>query len=194
MSNYERVVKAFGMTNMLLEDDLDQIEQRFGIDLGRNREAAQPQSGTRLQFDVSVRTEAAEMAAHYETFYCLEKSIRSLITDVLEAAEGERWWTSTRVPPAVQAEVNKRITRERESGVTPRSTDPLDYTTFGELSEVIKANWPPFGSVLNDLKAVETVMARLNTLRGPIAHCAPLAEDEILRLNLTLKDWFRLLK
>lgn len=194
MRDYERIVKAFGMTNMLLEADLDQIEQRFGVDLGRNRGNEQTQSNSNLQFDVSVRIEAAEMASNYEVFYCLEKLIRSLITDVLEAAEGDGWWSSSRVPAAIQTEVEKRIKRERESGVTPQSTAPLDYTTFGELSEVIKASWTLFGSVLNDLKAVETVMARLNTLRGPIAHCSPLAEDEVLRLNLTLRDWFRLLK
>ena len=56
------------------------------------------------------------------------------------------------------------------------------------------ASWPLFGSVLNDPKAVETVMARLNALRGPIAHCSPLADDEILRLSLTVKDWFRMMK
>jgi hypothetical protein len=194
MTSYTRIIKAFGMTNMLLETDLDQVEQRFGVDLGRIRVRPEPQGDTRLQFDISVRLEAAEMAAHYEIFYCLEKSIRSLITDVLEAAEGEAWWMSPRVPAKIQADVSSRITRERESGVTLRSAEPLDYTTFGELSEVIKASWPLFGSVLNDLKAVETIMARLNTLRGPIAHCAPLAEDEVLRLDLTLKDWFRLLK
>jgi HEPN superfamily Swt1-like protein len=194
MKHYERIVKAFGMTNMLLEADLDQIEQRFGIDLGRNRKGEQAQHDSHLQFDVSVRTEAAEMASHYEVFYCLEKSMRSLITDVLEAAEGGGWWASSRVPSTIQTEVEKRIKRERESGVTLRSTAPLDYTTFGELSEIIKASWPLFGSVLNDLKAVETVMARLNTLRGPIAHCSALAEDEVLRLKLTLRDWFRLLK
>lgn len=194
MKNYERIVKAFGMTNMLIEADLDQIEERFSIDLGRNRGILKDQHDSRLQFDVSVRSEAVEMASHYEIFYCLEKSIRSLITDVLEAAEGEEWWVSSRIPAGIQTEVEKRIKRERESAVTLRSTEPLDYTTFGELSEIIKASWPMFGSVLNDLKAVETVMARLNTLRGPIAHCSPLAEDEVLRLKLTLKDWFRLLK
>jgi hypothetical protein len=194
MKSHDRILKAFGMTNMLLEADLDQIERRFGVDLGRSRTAAREQGKPHLQFDLSVQNEAAAMAAHYETFYCLEKTIRSMITDVLEAAEGEAWWTSNRVPPAIQAEVEKRIKRERESGVTPRSAEPLDYTNFGELSEIIKMSWTVFGSVLNDLKAVETVMARLNTVRNPIAHCAPLAEDEVLRLTLTVSDWFRLLK
>lgn len=37
-------------------------------------------------------------------------------------------------------------------------------------------------------------MNSLNLLRGPIAHCSPLAEDEVVRLKLTLKDWFRLME
>jgi hypothetical protein len=39
-----------------------------------------------------------------------------------------------------------------------------------------------FGSTFSSVKAVEHVMANLNSLRGPIAHCSPLAEDEIVRL------------
>jgi hypothetical protein len=33
----------------------------------------------------------------------------------------------------------------------------------------------------------------LNMLRGPIAHCCPVSDDEVLRLQLTVKDWFRLI-
>jgi hypothetical protein len=79
--------------------------------------------------------------------------------------------------------------REIESGMTPRSDEMLDYTTFGELSQIIENNWDLFGSIL---KAVKRVMANLNTLRGPIANCSPLAEDEVVRLQLSVRDWFRL--
>lgn len=81
-----------------------------------------------------------------------------------------------------------------DTGVTPRSQDPLDYTTFGELAEIIKSNWGVFGGIFSSVKAVERVMASLNTLRGPIAHCSLLAEDEVLRLQLGLRDWFRLME
>ena len=37
-------------------------------------------------------------------------------------------------------------------------------------------------------------MTNLNQLRGPIAHCSPFAEDEVVRLELTVKDWFRLME
>ncbi len=43
-------------------------------------------------------------------------------------------------------------------------------------------------------KAVEKVMASLNMLRGPVAHCTPLAEDEVVRLGLSVRDWFRLME
>ena len=90
-------------------------------------------------------------------------------------------------------EVKKRIKKEKEAAVTARSSDPIDYTTFGELGEIIKSNWSLFGSVFNDIKAVEKVMSNLNSLRNPIAHCSPLAEDEVLRLELSLRDWFRIM-
>jgi hypothetical protein len=78
--------------------------------------------------------------------------------------------------------------------VTLRSVDLLDYTPFGELGEIIKANWALFSDTLPDIKAVESTLARLNTLRAPIAQCSMLAEDEVLRLRLSLRDWFRLVE
>jgi hypothetical protein len=78
--------------------------------------------------------------------------------------------------------------------MTRRSSEELDYSTFGELSVIIAANWDVFGGLFTSKKAVEKVMASLNSLRGPIAHCSALAEDEVVRLQLTVRDWFRLME
>jgi hypothetical protein len=94
----------------------------------------------------------------------------------------------------VKSEVKSRTQKEIDSGVTRRSLDELDYTTFGELSVIITSNWDVFGGLFNSRKAVEKVMASLNTLRGPIAHCTALAQDEVVRLRLTVADWFRLME
>ena len=59
---------------------------------------------------------------------------------------------------------------------------------------MIKQNFDVFGATFSSVKAVERVMANLNTLRAPIAHCSPLAEDEVVRLRLTVTDWFRLME
>lgn len=191
--NRVAAVKSFAMTNMLLEADLDHIEQKYQIDLGRNRTlSSKIEDAYYPQFDSMLRAEAKRMAQHYEIFYCLEKSIRQLIVDIFEATGDSDWWEKL-VPDAVKQNAQKSITREKEAAVTPRSSEPIDYTTFGELGEIIKSNWVLFGGVVfNDLKAMEKVMSALNSLRNPIAHCAPLADDEVLRLELALRDWFRI--
>lgn len=146
------------------------------------------------QIDRAVRQEAAAMSQHYEVFYSLEKTIRSLVNDTIQAADGDDWWNGTRVPSRVKQDADGRLQKEIDSAVTVRSTSPLDFTTFGELGEIIKSNWDLFGSIFSSPKAVERVMANLNTLRGPIAHCSPLAEDEVVRLRLSVRDWFRLME
>ena len=132
------------------------------------------------------------MATNYVIFYCLENSIRELIVERLSDPNefGEEWWENA-VPKSVQD--NARINHKKEiaSGVTPRSTDLIDYSNFGELGEIIKANWDIFGDTFRDVRAVEKVLGNLNTLRAPIAHCKALAEDEVMRLHLGLRDWFR---
>lgn len=194
--SFQEKVKSFGMTNMLIESELDGIEEKFGLSL-RNRdsntkEASEIEEAYFPQFGEELRKEASEMSKNYEIFYCLEKTIRSQISEMLEETEGEDWWNDQVIPQHIVGDVKKRIKRERESGITPRSTEPLDFTTFGELGEIIKKNWGLFASVFNEIKAVEKVMSSLNTLRNPIAHCSVLAEDEVLRLELSMRDWFRL--
>jgi len=195
MSNpEENIVKVFGMTNQLVLEDLSHIARRFDIELGHVVTTKQAETDYYPQFERSVRAEAAEMARHFEVFYCLEKTIRKLISETLEEAEGAEWWTGSRVTLAVRTEVDKRIKREVDSAMTRRSNDELDYTTFGELSVLICGNWELFGAVLTSQKAVEKIMGNLNSLRGPIAHCSLLAEDEVLRLQLAVRDWFRLME
>lgn len=193
-SKAEDVLKIFGMTNQLLEADLARIEAQYNIDLGREQGAEVLEEDYYSQFDEAIRTEASSMSKHYQLFYCLEKSIRLLITESLKEAEGANWWDSGRIPQRIHDDCAERIRRERDSGVTIRSEHAIDYSTFGELSQIIVGTWDIFGSLFNSQRALERVMGNLNILRGPIAHCAPLAEDEIIRLELSLRDWFRLME
>ena len=188
-------LKLFAISNQLLEHDLDKIEGEFAIDLGRSHVSTVASDDTYYpQIDRAIRQEAAAMSQHYEVFYSLEKTIRSLVSDTIQASDGGSWWSAGRVPPKIKQDADGRVQREIDSGVTVRSPSPLDFTTFGELGEIIKSNWDLFGSVFSSPKAVERVMANLNTLRGPIAHCSPLAEDEVVRLRLSVRDWFRLME
>lgn len=193
--NQEAALKLFALSNQLVEHELDRVEREFAIDLNRAHTAALEKDETYYpQIERAIRQEAAQMSQHYEIFYSLEKTIRSLVADTLQTAEGAEWWIGGKIPPKIKQDADGRLQREVDSGMTVRSSDPLDFTTFGELGEIIKSNWDVFGAVFSSPKAVERVMANLNTLRGPIAHCSPLAEDEVVRLRLSVRDWFRLME
>jgi hypothetical protein len=184
-------IKYFGLNNIALEHDLRKVARDKKLQIRpsktkSNLDAYYPQITERIRHD------AAAMAEHYELFYCLEISIRDLIRSTLEEKESD-WWDKL-VPQCVRDNANKSKSRESQAGVTPRSTDPLSYTNFGELGEIIKANWKLFSDTFTELQAVQNTLARLNTVRAPIAHCSKLAEDEILRLRLSLRDWFRLME
>lgn len=146
------------------------------------------------QFSAEVRDNALMMAEHYKLFYMLENDIRRLIDDTLtEDNNGHDWWEKY-APDTAKLEYKANLQREQEAGFTPRSDNPLDYLTFGQLGDIIRANYALFGGILSNQKAMGRVMFSLNNLRGPIAHCGLLAEDEVDRLKLTVKDWFRLLE
>lgn len=191
----ENLIKLFAISNQTVEHNLDQIEREYGIDLGRGHVRTLSTDQTYYpQIEKEIRAEAALMAPHYEVFYSLENTIRALIDDTLTGDLGQEWWDTTHVPEKILHDCEARRKNELDTGLTPRSDRLLDYSTFGELNEIIKKNWDVVGQSLRSLKSVERVLALLNTLRGPIAHCSPLADDEVVRLRLAVRDWFRLME
>lgn len=188
-------LKLFVISNQITERQLDRLEADLSLDLDRKADepVPGPEAEYYLQFDAAIRSDAAEMARHYEVFYSLERSIRTLIEEKLEAELGANWW-DTAVSDPVKQNVKRNIQREIEHAVTPRSAKEIDYTTFGELGDLVRQNWAVFADTFNDPKAFSKVMTSLNVLRGPIAHCGVLAPDEVVRLHLTVKDWYRLME
>lgn len=185
-------LRSFGMSGFLITDELKAIEAKYGVKLGHGVPDID-ESAYYPQFEQSVRAEAEEMSKHYQVFYCLETAIRKLITDTLSDSDGAAWWDGARVPAKIQLDVADRVQRELDSGMTRRSEELIKYTNFGELSVIITNNWDLFGAIFSSRRAVERVMNSLNLLRGPIAHCCPITEDEVDRLRLTVKDWFRMM-
>jgi Swt1-like HEPN len=193
MANAHDFIRSFGMSGYLITDDLRKIEQKFNIELGHvPKSEATSAMAYYPQFEQAVRAESAEMSQHYEVFYCLEQAIRKLIMETMKDGAGADWWNSGRIPQDIATAAASLVQKERDNGITPRSDDLIDYTTFGQLSGIITSNWDLFEPTLTSKRAVERVMASLNLLRGPIAHCCPISEDEIDRLRLAVKDWFRM--
>jgi hypothetical protein len=183
-------IKLFGLNNLSIEAGIKKAEKQIGIAIRQAEPNEDKDEEFYPQFPEHIRNEAEDMARHYEIFYCLETSIRQLVVDRLKEEVGTGWWL-TSVPEQIRRNAEDNRRRESETGMTPRSDEMIDFTTFGELGQIINANGKIFGDTFRDLKAVSRVLSSLNSLRAPIAHCCPLAEDEVSRLHISLKDWFR---
>lgn len=180
------------LNNLSIESGIRQVSKNLEIDLGPSHQDHKDiETSFYPQFSLRIRSEAERMAKNYTIFYSLENSIRELISDVMKK-HGNDWWNVAGiVPKPVMDNAKSNRKKERATGVTPRSSEMLDYTNFGELGQIIMSNWDDFADIFTDVKAVERIINNLNTLRAAIAHCTPLAEDEELRLHLSLRDWFR---
>lgn len=86
-------LRLFGLNNLAVEASVKHIERFYEVDLGHSTDAvSQPDETYYPQFDLAIRSEAAAMAVHYRVFYCLENSIRTLISELLAETHGEDWW------------------------------------------------------------------------------------------------------
>jgi hypothetical protein len=145
------------------------------------------------EFNVEAREGAADMAKYYSRLYSLERQMRSIIVQTLSDAVGPQWWNQV-VPGGIREGARQIQVNEEKTGVTPRSTRPIDYTTLGELGVIVTSNWAHFSGVFKNEHAMARIMRDLNLLRVFVMHCTPLPPDEVMRLDLTISDWLRQLK
>lgn len=107
-------------------------------------------------FDPSLLAQARHMMSHYQKFYCLERSIRDMIKEVMLEEYGENWWS--RVDAKVRSNVSNNMEYELDTTHTKRSNQNIDYTTFGDLRKIINSQWkifePKFKRNLNSVNEV----------------------------------------
>lgn len=197
MTLQEEKLKLFMLNNVTIETELKSVLVSNGLIIERTaveRAADELVAGYIAQFRLASQTKARRMSEFYELFHMFENSIRDLIEDTLSGSKPATWWEDL-VPENIKVNAKKNYEKELNEGLSRRSERLIDYTNFGELGEIIKYNWSIFGGLFTrgSIPSLEKIVARLNVLRAPIAHCATLSETEVLRLKLTVHDWYKLM-
>ena len=194
----DRDIELFMLKNAVLTRGLRSAFASQKI--GSPRGALEAQADSLLtdylrQVDFEIVSNAERMSEFYKLFYALENDMRDLIKSAMVEAKGEDWWKIA-VPQVVRDNVQKNHDREASEGLPPRSDRLIDYTTFGELGEIVKENWEVFSGMFSNAtrNRVLRVINRLNIARGPIAHCNILPEEEAIRLKLAIQDWYKLME
>lgn len=194
----EREIELFVLKNAAITQSLRRTFVDLQIANARGSLEAQADSLVSdylKQVDYETIAAAERMSEFYKLFYALENDMRALISSTLADAKGEEWWSSA-VPQIVRENAQKNSDREAAEGLPPRSDKLIDYTTFGELGEIVKENWDVFAGIFSNANRnrVLRVINRLNLVRGPIAHCSYLPEEEAIRLKLSIRDWYMLME
>ena len=188
--SFSDILKIFGMQNLMLEADLARLE-RNGINIGHSSVLNQDDIVDTELFEADIISQARVMADFYVLYYSLENTIRRLISGRLQEKYGLDWWED-KVPNGVKNGVLEKQKKEKNTPMSIRSEDPLSYTNFGELIDILNANWSDFSDTIRSQRAMQQVLMQFNSIRNVIAHSNELSEDEIIRLKLLIKDWFRI--
>ena len=183
-------LKIFGMQNFMLEADLARLE-RGGLEIGHSQTLEKDDVVDTELFEADIIAQAEKMADFYILYYSLENGIRRLISGRLQEKYGANWWED-KVPGGVKNGVADKQKKEKDTPMSIRSEEPLSYTNFGELIDIINSNWSDFSDTIRSQRAMQQVLMQFNSIRNVIAHSNELSEDEIIRLKLLIKDWFRI--
>jgi hypothetical protein len=188
--NFINTLQLFSMRNLMLESDLEKLE-KSGINIDHVKNIEKDELVDIELFELELIQEAKKMADFYVLYYAFENSIRRLISGRLSEKYGLNWW-DTNVPEGVKVNVKDKQNKERDTLMSIRSDEPLSYTNFGELIDILNKNWTDFSDLIRSQKAMQQVLGQFNLIRNIIAHSCELNEDEIIRLKLLVKDWLRI--
>ncbi|MCH7998388.1 MAG: hypothetical protein IIA91_02770 [Chloroflexi bacterium] len=156
-------------------DPVGKVGERTGINLE--------------DFSLQIRNQALRMAEVYTFFFSFENSVRELVESRLREALGSQWWDNG-VPQAVRKKVDLRRDKEKANRWhQARGGSDIYYADFGDLSRVIISNWELFEDLFPAQDWISSRLDDLEMSRNVIAHNGILADVEVNRIELYLRDW-----
>jgi len=182
---YDFVFRGF-----LTKEALDQVSRRNrGPDEGLDEKIA-----ARLpleSLDESTVAAGRRMAAVYVAVAAFENSARQLISKVLLEKVGANWW-ETSVAGNVRKKVEGRQTEEAKfKWHKARGGDPIDYTDFGDLGNIVGQNWAHFEALIPSLEWVKSLFDVVERSRNVIMHSGTLELEDIERVGINIRDWIK---
>jgi hypothetical protein len=185
-----KALKQFVFNAILLEDTLDRLEES-GISVRQNRTTAPVARIAETDFSPRIVHNAQKMASIYIAFFCLENAGRELISERLLERKGADWWNLC-VPTKIRTAVEKLKEREESNRYhSQRSSELIGYTMFGNLGQIIIANWEEFSDLFPDQAWVTARFNDLEMSRNIIMHTGILPQLEIERIESIGRDWVR---
>lgn len=183
-------LKDLVFNGLLTKDSLHKLENQ-GINVEPNRKEQIFAQIEESSFSPRIVYDARRMAAVYTAFFCLENSVRELIVDRLTERKGSGWWERC-VPGKIKSASQKLKEKEEKNRYhAQRSQELIGYTMFGNLAQIIIANWDNFSDLFPEQSWLSSRFNDLDISRNIIMHTGQLPEIEIERIESIARDWIR---
>ena len=72
-----------------------------------------------------------------------------------------------------------------------RGQDPINYTTFGDLKNIMQNNWDAFEDLIGSLPWASGIFDVIERSRNVIMHSGMLEKEDIERLGVNIRDWVK---
>ncbi len=184
-------IREIGYSNRLHKNIIERGTKKIEKMLRIQELQIKPRSSFLSQ---SIIDEARHNAEIYPVLFLFENSVRDFIRTTLIKKYGTNWW-ETKISNKIKDRINHRIQKEQmNKWHGSRGIDPIFYTDFDDLSNILKANTavfsPLFTGLTGGLNWLTQKLDELYFSRNNIAHSTPLKPKDINRFMLYFKDWY----
>lgn len=134
---------------------------------------------------------AKSTAIVYTAVAAFENSVRALVAKTLMEKLQEEWWEKG-ASNGIRERAQKRMEDELVARWhTQRGQDPINYTTFGDLKNIMQNNWDAFEDLVGSLAWASGIFDIVERSRNVIMHSGMLEKEDIERLGVNIRDWVK---
>jgi hypothetical protein len=182
---------SFVFKGLLTESALDKAGRKPKGDFSKEWELAAAERLGLPLLDEALVGKSRKMAMVYTAICSFENSVREFVAKKLLEEKGENWWdTCVRKEIRDQAESRKKSEKDIR-WLTARGDSMIYYTEFGDLISIIAkpGNWEFFEVHIGNIDWAKQIIGTLEKSRNIIMHSGELANTDIERVGMYIRDW-----
>jgi hypothetical protein len=139
----------------------------------------------------AVRASSLYMQRCYRLLFVLENVVREFVQEVLEELDKDQWFDKRASAPMKRKVEDRKVAEQKNQWHTGRNTHPIFYLDFGDLALLIQNHWNDFKDLLPNQSWALSRLQDAERSRNVIAHTNLLSDEEVVRLEMHLRDWIR---
>lgn len=146
-----------------------------------------------LNFDLldeNTLIQAIRMSQVYTAIHSLENMIRDYVSKTMSDNHGENWWSE--VNEKIRNRVKARMDEdEKLRWHSSRGKTEIMYSDFGDLQSIAYQHWDLFKDTLISQEWMKQILTTLEKSRNVVMHGGVLAQIDIERIGINIRDWIR---